>query len=479
MRSACKFHLGSLLLGAFITVLCKFLTILAAWVADAIKHLNKVSKNCLVRYCLNCLQCLMLWFNKFVKFVSRNAYIYAAMYPDNSFFSACKGVYGLVIRNIKEIWVIDQISDFIMFVGKLAIVALAGAISYLWLQNHSGNPSGILIPLCVTCLLAYFIASGCMQIYEMTIDTIIICFLEDKTINRPGPYNMERSLQDLMKLETMDPNKMKVGDRFFFSEKMSNEGKIEFGIGWKEKDNSNKAGKSGIDIDISAIVFNDDEKKSIVDWVGFWRDGGSGLKVKEHSGGETFNWDKCSMSKVTSPLSTTAIKKSKDIRKGQDSKKKTEDIDESIVVDLKELEKGKIHSVVFCMFIYSRQYTFNMLDNVFMVGSEQVGNKAPKQVCRFKYIPRADGNDVESQKFQRKGMAFANLKRSVVGTGVNQKTYWEFNCMGHFTGGNTLEVSNVTSIREATYPEPAEGDEETTAGILSKAVDGVAIATIQ
>ena len=104
MRSACKFHLGSLFLGAFITVLCKILTVLAGWVADAVKQLNRVQENCMAKMCLNCLQCLMLWFNKFVKFVSRNAYIYAAMYPDNSFFSACKGVYGLVINNIKEIW---------------------------------------------------------------------------------------------------------------------------------------------------------------------------------------------------------------------------------------------------------------------------------------------------------------------------------------------------------------------------------------
>ena len=120
-----------------------------------------------------------------------------------------------------------------------------------------------------------------------------------------------------------------------------------------------------------------------------------------------------------------------------------------------------------------------MLENVFMVGSEQVGTEAPKQVCRFKYAPRADGNDVNTQEFERKGMAFANLKRSVVGTGANKKTYWEFNCMAHFTGGNTLEHANVTSIREATYPAPTEVEKETTAGLVSKAVDGVAIATMQ
>ena len=479
MRSACKFHLGSLFLGAFITVLCKILTVLAGWVADAVKQLNRVQENCMAKMCLNCLQCLMLWFNKFVKFVSRNAYIYAAMYPDNSFFSACKGVYGLVINNIKEIWVIDQISDFIMFVGKLAIVALTGSISYLWLQNHQGHPSGILVPLCVACLLAYFIASGCMQIYEMTIDTIIICYLEDKTINRPGPYNMEKSMQDLMKLETMNPNKMKVGDRFFFSQKMSTEGKIEFGIGWKELPGARLAGNKAVDIDISAIVFNGEERHEIVDWVGFWRDGGKGLKVKEKSGGQTFNWDGCSMKPITSTLSPTAVQKSKDIRKGQDSDSNAERIDESVIVNLKELENGNVDSIVFCMFIYSKEYTFNMLENVFMVGSEQVGTEAPKQVCRFKYAPRADGNDVNTQEFERKGMAFANLKRSVVGTGANKKTYWEFNCMAHFTGGNTLEHANVTSIREATYPAPTEVGKETTAGLVSKAVDGVAIATMQ
>ena len=76
-------------------------------------------------------------------------------------------------------------------------------------------------------------------------------------------------------------------------------------------------------------------------------------------------------------------------------------------------------------------------------------------------------------------MAFANLKRSEVGTGVTKKHYWEFNCMAHFTGGNSLEVSNVQSIREAVYPLPEEGQEATSAGLLSKAADGVAIATIQ
>ena len=83
---------------------------------------------------------------------------------------------------------------------------------------------------------------------------------------------------------------------------------------------------------------------------------------------------------------------------------------------------------------------------------------------------------MKRQKFSEKEWHLQTLNVVKLELETQKKHYWEFNCMAHFTGGNSLGSEQCTKYARQ-YP-PEEGEEATSAGLLSKAADGVAIATI-
>ena len=52
-----------------------------------------------------------------------------------------------------------------------------------------------LLPVVVVFFLAYTVASIFMNAYGLAIDTILLCFCEDKKANKPGEYFMSEELQ--------------------------------------------------------------------------------------------------------------------------------------------------------------------------------------------------------------------------------------------------------------------------------------------
>ena len=81
--------------------------------------------------------------------------------------------------------------------------------------------NSIMLPIATTCLFSYCIATAMMSVYEMSIDTIMLCFLLDKEVNKGGPYCMGPALKKLVEeeggLEEFDRNNMKPGESFFFN----------------------------------------------------------------------------------------------------------------------------------------------------------------------------------------------------------------------------------------------------------------------
>merc|ERR1719240_2544824 len=79
-----------------------------------------------------------------------------------------------------------------MLIGKVVITCFSCFVTYLWLENGYADgtgPSSPVLPVAFTAVLAYFVACTFMQVYEISIDTILICFCEDKK-NNDGEQNL-------------------------------------------------------------------------------------------------------------------------------------------------------------------------------------------------------------------------------------------------------------------------------------------------
>uniref|UniRef100_A0A4W4GM31 Choline transporter-like protein n=1 Tax=Electrophorus electricus TaxID=8005 RepID=A0A4W4GM31_ELEEL len=145
---ALRYHVGSLAFGALILTIVQIIRI----ILEYIDHKCRAAQNCCVRFILCCLKCCFWCLEKFIKFLNRNAYIMIAIYGKNFCVSA-----------------------------KNAVV-----------------------------FGAYLIAHGFFSVYNMCVDTLFLCFLEDLERNDGSaekPYYMSKSLMKILNKKNKQPNK--------------------------------------------------------------------------------------------------------------------------------------------------------------------------------------------------------------------------------------------------------------------------------
>eukprot|EP01155_Anaeramoeba_flamelloides_P051656 Anaeramoba_flamelloidesc42478_g1_i3.p1 GENE.c42478_g1_i3~~c42478_g1_i3.p1 ORF type:complete len:893 (+),score=172.02 c42478_g1_i3:107-2785(+) len=170
-----RYHLGSLAFGSFILAFIQIIRFLMERLKRRVQRVTK--DNRFVRYLLYLanyfLRCLELW----IKFINQNAYIMIAVYGE-SFCKSTRRAWFLIHRNILRLMVVNVIGDFLLFLGKvvIAFLTMGGALA-LCMQNE--NMTFYVIPAVLCGLFGYLVAGAFMGVFEMSIDTILLCFCED------------------------------------------------------------------------------------------------------------------------------------------------------------------------------------------------------------------------------------------------------------------------------------------------------------
>ena len=110
----------------------------------------------------------------------------------------------LMIANMGRVAVVNLISALLLFLGKLAIAVGTGVVAYLWLEHDLAYQAGgdkalhsTAPVVLVTVLLGYMIAASFMYVYDLAIDTILLCFCED--VRDGKPYFMPKTLKKFFK----------------------------------------------------------------------------------------------------------------------------------------------------------------------------------------------------------------------------------------------------------------------------------------
>lgn len=203
MWNATVFHLGTIAFGSLLIAIIRMIRTILEYVERKCKKFNNDLTKCLLTCCKCCLWCL----EKFMRFVNRNAYIMCAVKSTNFCRSARDG-FNLIMRNIVRVVVLDCVVDFLLFLGKMVIVMVTGVVSYL---AFSGNIPEIkdqipslnyfFTPIVFIVIGSYLIASSFFSVYNMAVDTLFLCFLEDLERNDGSlerPYFMSKSLKMIL-----------------------------------------------------------------------------------------------------------------------------------------------------------------------------------------------------------------------------------------------------------------------------------------
>uniref|UniRef100_A0A669EK31 Choline transporter-like protein n=1 Tax=Oreochromis niloticus TaxID=8128 RepID=A0A669EK31_ORENI len=200
-----RYHLGSLAFGALILTLVQIMRI----ILEYIDQKTKGSQNSCARFIMCCLKCCLWCLEKFIKFINRNAYIMIAIYGKNFCVSA-KNAFQLLMRNVIRVVVLDKVTDLLLFFGKLMVVGGVGVLSFFFFSGRiklpgsgfrSENLNYYWMPIITVVLGSYLIAHGFFSVYNMCVDTLFLCFLEDLERNDGSaerPYFMSKGLMKIL-----------------------------------------------------------------------------------------------------------------------------------------------------------------------------------------------------------------------------------------------------------------------------------------
>lgn len=193
-------HLGSCALGSFIITLVKVPRCILMYIHSQFKDSENILAKCLIKGCICCLWVL----EKCLKYLNYNAYTLVAVNGTHFCKSACDAIATLASNALRVI-AINSVGAFVLFLGKVMVVAITAGTGGIFMMKYHPNLTYVLAPLSIVAIFSYLIAHCFISIYEMAIDTLLLCFCEDCRVNDGSPgseYFMSKSLMVYVKKST-------------------------------------------------------------------------------------------------------------------------------------------------------------------------------------------------------------------------------------------------------------------------------------
>lgn len=198
MGRTLRYHTGSLAFGSLIIAIVQLIRAALEYLEYKLKGSGK-EPSPVAKFLLKCLKCFFWCLEKFLKFLNKNAYIEIAVYGKN-FCTSAKNAFFLLMRNVLRVVVLDKVTDFLLFIGKLTITGGMGVASFYFFSNRN-NLNYYLAPVIIITIGAYAISSAFFGVYEMAINTVFLCFLEDcerHDGSQQKPYYMSKKLMKIL-----------------------------------------------------------------------------------------------------------------------------------------------------------------------------------------------------------------------------------------------------------------------------------------
>lgn len=200
-----SYHLGSMALGSLLIALVQLIRMMIKAVQSQLKGSQNEMAQCILKACQCCIYC----FEKFLAYLTRNAFIEMAIYGEG-FCRSGQQAFKVLTNNALRVAAINSIGDFVLFLGKAFVVFITVVIGTKFFEHKEGLQH-MWVPLSLVALFAALVSHCFLTVYEMVIDTIFICFCEDCELNDgiSKPYYMSK---DLMAYIENSKRELAIGD---------------------------------------------------------------------------------------------------------------------------------------------------------------------------------------------------------------------------------------------------------------------------
>ena len=118
----------------------------------------------------------------------------------SSFCVSAKSAFVVIKDNLKLLSVVNVISEIIMFLGRLAVTAGCVLIAFAIVRNTpdfrvggKNELSSSWMPVLVSGLFGYAVSAAFFYVFDITVDTILVCFALDTKENGGKAVHMDDS----------------------------------------------------------------------------------------------------------------------------------------------------------------------------------------------------------------------------------------------------------------------------------------------
>ena len=149
-----------------------------------------------------CLECCLRCITKFLEFINKHAYIMISIKGDSFCTAAWEG-FALTLRNLGRFSVLTLLGKLFSNIGALFITTASGILGYFVIENYGFLKDEIdsaFLPVFCMVIIGLIIGLVCMNVFGMSADTLLYCFLIDEEINKGLPKAMPE-LQNFMSNE--------------------------------------------------------------------------------------------------------------------------------------------------------------------------------------------------------------------------------------------------------------------------------------
>ena len=186
-----RYHTGTLAAGSLIVAIVWIIRIIFEYIAKKME--GATGGNGCTKCLVSCMRCCLACFDRFIRYINRNAYIYCALTCE-SFCSSAINSFILILKNAAKFGFVEGIAGCFMFIAKFFISIITTLVSF-FIMKAMVDVSSPYAPLLVMFLISYMIATIFIEIFDTGANTILQCYLLDREVGLCDDEHIPRSLK--------------------------------------------------------------------------------------------------------------------------------------------------------------------------------------------------------------------------------------------------------------------------------------------
>ncbi|NXJ14855.1 CTL3 protein, partial [Odontophorus gujanensis] len=185
------YHLGTVVKGSFLITILRIPRIVLLYLYNALKQKESACAKCLLKCCFCCLWCQ----ESCLRYFNQHVYTTTAINGTN-FCTSAKDAVFILAKSSADLASISCFGDFIIFLGKVFVVCFT-VFGGLMAFNYHRELQAWVVPLLLVGFFAYLMSHSFLSVFEVTLDTMFLCFAIDMETNDGSaerPYFVDQEL---------------------------------------------------------------------------------------------------------------------------------------------------------------------------------------------------------------------------------------------------------------------------------------------